>query len=121
MKKVLMIEDDEILRSTLLEVLRFEEYEAIGARNGSEGIASAQTQKPHLIICDLMMPGMSGFEVIRELRQDPQTAHIPVIFLSARKDQTAIQRGLQLGAVGYFVKPCSLNDLLVAIKAQIGD
>jgi CheY-like chemotaxis protein len=121
MKKVLVVEDDESFRSVLLDLLSFEGYEAIEACNGREGLLSAQKHQPHLIICDLMMPGMNGFEVIRELRQDSQTASIPVIILSAFSDEAAVQQGLQLGAVAYLTKPYSLDEFLAAIRSQIGE
>lgn len=121
MKKVLVIEDDEVLRSIMIEALGFEDYEMIGAANGREGVLSAQKHLPHLIICDINMPVLNGFGVITELRQDSLTCDIPVIFLSADMGQTAVQVGLQLGAVSFLVKPCPLDKLLAAIRSQIGD
>jgi two-component system, sensor histidine kinase and response regulator len=116
MKKILVIEDEEDLRLELLTVLDFEGYEAIGAPNGRLGVQSAQKHLPQLIICDISMPELDGFGVITELRQDPQTAAIPVVFLSAQTAEAAIQRGMQLGAAGYLTKPYALDHFLATVK-----
>jgi CheY-like chemotaxis protein len=120
MKKILIIDDDEGLRTELIQVLGFEGYEAIGAENGHEGILTAQQHLPHLIVCDINMPILNGFAVIKELRQDPKTEHTPVIFLSATNEQSAVQHGMQLGVVAYLPKPCSLEKFLSVIRSQIG-
>jgi CheY-like chemotaxis protein len=121
MKKVLVIEDDEVLRSALLEVLGLEAYEAVGATDGREGVLSAQIYNPHLIICDLMMPVLDGFGVIEELHQDPQTADIPVILLSASTEHNVVQQGLQMGVAAYLAKPYELDELLAIVRTHIVD
>jgi DNA-binding response OmpR family regulator len=119
--KVLVIEDDTHLRSDLIEILGFEGYAALGAENGHDGLLLAQEHRPNLIICDITMPVLDGFGVIAALREDLQTADIPVIFLSARSEQHFVQKGLQLGAAAYVSKPYDPKDLLAAVQAQIGD
>ncbi len=121
MKKVLIIDDDERPRPDLLEIFGFEGYKALGAENGHEGILSAREQLPDLIICDITMPVLDGSGVLAALCQDSQTSNIPVIFLSAHKDQTTVQKGLQLGAVAHLPKPYNLTDLLATVRAQTGD
>jgi CheY-like chemotaxis protein len=120
MKKVLLIDDDDGLRTELIQVLGFEGYEAIEAANGHEGVLAARQQQPHLIICDVNMPILNGFAVVKELRQDSQTEHIPVIFLSAAHEPSDVQRGMQLGVVAYLAKPCSLEEFISVIRSQIG-
>lgn len=120
MKKVLIIDDDEGLRTELIQVLGFEGYEAIGAGDGREGVLMAQQQLPHLIICDINMPILNGFAVVRALRQDPQTDHIPVIFLSGANEQSAVNHGTQVGVVVYLPKPCPLEKFLSIVRSQIG-
>jgi DNA-binding response OmpR family regulator len=120
MKKILVIEDEELLRSELIKVLGFEGYEAIGAGNGRDGVLSAQTNQPHLIICDLSMPALDGFGVITQLSHDPHTAAIPVILLSGHADQDAVQQGLQMGAADYLVKPYILEKLLASVRTHVG-
>ncbi|MBZ0148640.1 MAG: response regulator [Pseudorhodoplanes sp.] len=119
MKRVLVIEDDEDLRSDLITVLEFEGYEAIGAENGQQGVLMARQHLPDLIICDVTMPVLDGFEVIMALHQNLQTAAIPVIFLSARSDKAAIERGMRLGAAAYVRKPYSLKGLLAAVGTHL--
>lgn len=119
MKRVLVIEDDEDLRSDLITVLEFEGYEAIGAENGQQGVLMARQLLPDLIICDVNMPVLDGFEVIMELRRNLQTAAIPVIFLSARSDKVAIERGMKLGAAAYVRKPYALKELLAVIGTHV--
>ncbi len=121
MKKVLVIEDDTILRKELLEILTFEAYEVIGAANGRDGILLAQHHQPHLIISDVNMPDTDGFGVITGLRQNPQTASIPVVLLSAQNQPDIIEHGLQLGAVAYLTKPYVLKELLTTISKHISD
>jgi DNA-binding response OmpR family regulator len=120
MKKILVIEDEEQLRSDLVTIFGFEGYDAIGAENGRTGIQIAQQFLPDLIICDVNMPVLDGFGVITELRQDSKTAEIPIIFLSARNDRLTIEHGMQLGAAAYLRKPCDLSEVLDAVRAQIG-
>lgn len=121
MKKILVIDDDEHLRSNLLDVLGFEGYEALGAENGRQGIQFAQEFQPDLIICDITMPLMDGFEVITTLCQNPQTSGIPIILLSAHKDQASVQKGLRLGAVAHLPKPYNLSDLLTTVHTHVGE
>jgi len=120
MKKILVIDDDDHLRSDLLDILSFEGYETLGARDGYEGVRAAQEHRPDLIICDITMPGMNGFEVIELLRRESLTSNIPVFFLSARGEDVFVQKGMQMGAAAYFAKPYNLGTLLAAVQAQIG-
>ncbi len=119
MKRVLVIEDEEQLRSDLITVLEFEGYEAIEAEDGRQGVLMAQQLLPDLIICDVNMPVLDGFEVIMALHRNLQTAVIPVIFLSARSDKATIERGMQLGAAAYVPKPYALTELLAAVGTHV--
>ncbi len=118
MKKVLVIDDNESLRMELLNILRLEGYEALGARDGREGVQIVQQHLPDLIISDINMPILNGFEFIAELRRDSRTELIPVILLSGGSE---LPQGLQAGAAGYLPKPCTVDEFLAAIKTQIGD
>ena len=77
----------------------------IVASEGQEGLRAAQGEKPELILLDAMMPGMDGFEVCRSLKADPQTASVPVVFLTAKAQAAEVAEGLGLGAAGYLTKP----------------
>jgi two-component system sensor histidine kinase/response regulator len=119
MTRVLVIEDDESIRDNILELLEVEGYTAIGAENGLVGVASARAHLPDLIICDIMMPGLDGFDVLDELRRDPVTATIPFIFSTAKADKSDVRRGMEQGADDYLTKPFTQAELLKAIEARL--
>lgn len=119
MAKILIIEDEESIRENLLELLEAEEYEATGAENGLVGVQMAKSILPDLVICDLMMPEMDGYSVLKELRQDSVTAAIPLIFMTARADQNDKQRAMELGADDYLIKPCKSGVILKAIATHL--
>ncbi len=121
MKKILVIDDDKNLQSDLVTILQLEGYETYAADNGQEGLQAAQRYQPDLILCDVAMPVLNGFDVLTNLRRNPQIASIPVIFLTAFNDPAFVRRGMELGAVGYIPKPYNLDELLGAIKAQLGE
>lgn len=119
MSKILVIEDEEYIRENLVELLEAENYEALGAANGSEGVQLAKTELPDLILCDVMMPILDGHGVLMELRTDPLTALIPFIFLTAKVDKLDQREGMNLGADDYLTKPCSPDLLLDTIAARL--
>ncbi|NEO31075.1 MAG: response regulator [Symploca sp. SIO3C6] len=119
MKKILVIEDEESVRENLMELLEAEEFEVFGAADGIAGIDAAQQHQPDLILCDVMMPKADGFEVLNTLRQEPITAMIPFIFLTARADKADLRRGMEMGADDYITKPFTLTELLNAISVRL--
>jgi signal transduction histidine kinase len=119
MTQVLVIEDDGNIRSDLLELLEGEGFAASGADDGLAGVAAARASLPDLILCDIMMPGLDGFGVLDELCQDPVTATIPFIFLTARADKSDVRRGMELGADDYLTKPVEQAELLQAIETRL--
>lgn len=119
MTRVLVIEDDENIRSDLLELLEGEGFAASGADDGLAGVAAARASLPDLILCDIMMPGLDGFGVLDDLSQDPVTATIPFIFLTARADKSDVRRGMELGADDYLTKPVEQAELLQAIETRL--
>ncbi|RLC40352.1 MAG: response regulator [Candidatus Nealsonbacteria bacterium] len=104
MKKILFIEDESALQKTLSDYLKKEGYEVISALDGESGLRLAQTQKPDLILLDLILPKMDGFEVLRKLMENPGTKEIPVIILTNLERMEDIGRALELGAKTYLVK-----------------
>jgi DNA-binding response OmpR family regulator len=114
-KTILLIEDDLFIRTLLLDVLETENFQAIGAENGHIGVQLAREHMPDLILCDVMMPLMNGYEVLSKLREDPVTASIPFIFLTAKTDSPDRCKSMQLGADAYLIKPFSSSELLGAI------
>ena len=119
MKKILVIEDEPEMRRNLLTILRLEKFTALGAVNGKDGLDAARREKPELIICDVMMPGMNGHEVLQALRGDPSTATIPFIFLTSRQARADQRQGMSLGADDYLTKPFSREELLAAIAGVL--
>jgi DNA-binding response OmpR family regulator len=102
--KVLLIEDDVRVRELYELVLKMDEYQVITAETGEDGLAKAKTENPDLIFLDIRLPGISGLEVLEHLRQDENTAAIPVVILSNLDDEKTITRGVSLGALEYVVK-----------------
>lgn len=117
-KKVLVIEDEKLSRNNLVKILRAEAFEPISAENGAIGIQVAIEQEPDIIICDIMMPDMDGYEVLRVLRQEPSTTLTPFIFLTAKTERTDIRQGMNLGADDYLTKPFEIDELLEAISTR---
>jgi len=119
MTKVLIIEDEPQMRKNMLLILKKEGYDAVGATNGEEGIALARRELPDVILCDVMMPGLDGYEVLATLRRDHATESIPFIFLTAKGERRDVRVGMNQGADDYLAKPVVIADLLAAIKARI--
>ncbi len=119
MIKVLVIEDDQLTRDIILNLLLVREISAIAAADGRAGLQLAKEVIPDLILCDVRMPELSGYDVLAALRQDSTTATIPLIFLTAETNQDAIERGQQLGANGYLNKPFTTAELLSAIAPYL--
>jgi CheY-like chemotaxis protein len=115
-KSILFVEDNlEILENTL-EILELNGFRAIGAYSGVEGMELAIKHRPDLVISDIQIPKMDGYGLLEKLRQHPQTARIPFIFLSASAQREDIEKGRISGADAYLVKPVSADDLLSAIN-----
>lgn len=118
-QKILIIEDEPLVRENILDLLQAENFEAIGAENGRIGIKMAQQHLPDLIICDVMMPEVNGYEVLQTLQQDETTATLPFIFLSAKSDRIDLRQGMVKGANDYLTKPCTPAELMEAITTQL--
>ena len=119
MKKVLIIEDEPEMRRNLLTILRLEKFEPLGAENGRAGVRLAKVEKPDLILCDVMMPELDGYGVLKALREDPATVTTPFIFLTAKGEKIDQRCGMDLGADDYLTKPVARADLLGAINARL--
>lgn len=117
--RILVIEDERDIRRILRQILELSGYEVAEAANGEDGLRSVAEKAPDLIICDVAMPGMDGFTVLRELRKNPGTEFIPVIFLTARADREPIRIGMNLGAEDYLTKPFSSDELLQSVAARL--
>jgi DNA-binding response OmpR family regulator len=116
MVKILVAEDERDIRELIGFTLGLADYRAILVEDGREALAKAAEQKPDLILLDVRMPRMSGYEACRQLKQDPATSDIPVVFLSAKGQEKEIEEGLGAGAMDYIVKPFAPNQLLDQVK-----
>ncbi len=118
-KAILVIEDNEDVRENICEILELAGYITIGAANGKIGVEYAVSKKPDLILCDVMMPELDGFGVLKILHKNINTIHIPFIFLTAKAEQTDLRKGMGLGADDYITKPFDDVDLLEAIEIRL--
>ncbi|NEO59389.1 MAG: EAL domain-containing protein [Moorea sp. SIO4G2] len=119
MNKILVIEDEPIIRKNLLTLLRAEGFETISSDNGNSGVKLAQEEQPDLIICDIIIPQLDGYGVLKTLQQHPITAAIPFIFLSSKADWSDWRMGMRLGADDYLIKPVKREELLDAIATRL--
>jgi DNA-binding NarL/FixJ family response regulator len=117
--RILVVEDERPMRRNLVTILKMERFDVFEAEDGRKGIAAAREHQPDLIFCDITMPGLDGHGVLRELRADPQTAGIPLVFLTARGDKSDFRTGMNLGADDYLVKPVQVEELLQVIKSRL--
>lgn len=119
MHKILVIEDTELIRENIEDILTLNGYDVITAENGKEGVELALGQLPDLILSDIMMPIMDGYEVLETLRSHPETFFIPFVFISAKADRENIREGMSLGADDYLSKPYQNDDLLNTVKIRL--
>ncbi|MGO4918010.1 response regulator [Maribacter spongiicola] len=119
MKKILLIEDNDDVRENTADILELANYEVITAENGKIGIQKAKEFLPDLVICDIMMPQMDGFQVLQNFEKDISMASIPFIFLTAKTEREDIRTGMNLGADDYLTKPFQENELLGVIECRL--
>jgi len=119
MKHILVIEDNLEIRENICEILEIAGYKVSFAENGITGVEKAQQLKPNLILCDVMMPQLDGFGVMKILNRDSDLNHIPLIFLTAKAEKTDFRKGMGLGASDYITKPFDDTDLLDAIEIRL--
>jgi DNA-binding response OmpR family regulator len=119
MTTLLLIEDDHTMLDLLATALELENFAVHRAADGQTGLAMVRRQRPQLILCDVMMPGMDGYTVLATLRADPHLAPIPFIFLTARGERKDLRLGMISGADDYLTKPVSIDELLAAIHGRL--
>lgn len=121
MSKVLIVEDDQLIQRMYQKIFTFEKYEVVVAVDGEEGLEKARTEKPTIILLDVMMPKLNGIQVLEKLKQDPETKHIPVIMLSNLAGENDVETALSKGAVKYIIKseydPKQIADMVTEIIA----
>lgn len=119
MATVLIIDDDPMITQNIQFLLSRRGHEVVQAQNGPEGIETALSHLPDLILCDVMMPGMTGFEVLEKMRVDPILRQIPFVFLTALTGRSNIRKGMTLGADDYLTKPFTKKELLDTVETRL--
>lgn len=117
--KILLIEDNLEMAENISSILQLAHYEVIHAPNGKVGVDLAQQKHPDLILCDIMMPELDGYGVVHILNKDPETAHVPFIFLTSKSDKSDFRTGMNLGADDYITKPFDGIDLLKVVEMRL--
>ncbi len=117
--KILIIEDEDETRDIFLRCLAFENFSAMGAKDGETGVKLAAQYQPDLIVCDIMMPRLDGYGVLTAIRTQQIASAIPFIFLTAKVTMADLRQGMGLGADDYLTKPCTVEQFLEAIAARL--
>lgn len=121
MKTILFIEDESALQKTFDDILQREGYEVISALDGEIGLRLAKTKNPDLILLDLILPKLNGFDVLKKLKEDEKTKEIPVIVLTNLEEMSNIEKALELGSTTYLIKAnYSLKEVIEKIKKALG-
>jgi DNA-binding response OmpR family regulator len=119
-RTVLIIEDEKLIIVSTQMVLEAASFRVESATNGEEGISKARELRPDLILLDIMMPGIDGWETLTRLKRDPETSDIPVIIFTAREHARGHQKSTEMGAADYFRKPFEPDELIELVEKHIG-
>lgn len=117
--KILVVDDHPTLRKNLARTLELEGYDVVACETGRQAVERARTERPDVVLCDVMMSGMDGYAVLNALRNDPETVTTPFIFLTARGERFDLRQGMNAGADDYLTKPVDREDLLAAISTRL--
>lgn len=117
--KVLVVEDDPAARRLISFALEQDGYEVLTASNGLEGLTKAQTERPEILVLDVMLPGLDGFEVCRRLRADTETSSVLILMLSAKAQESDKTTGLKMGADDYLAKPADPLEVAARVKTLL--
>ncbi len=116
MTKILIAEDERDIRDLITFTLRYNGYDVVAATNGEEALDMTIKERPDLVILDVRMPRMTGYEVCRKIKTHQDVRQIPVVFLSAKGQEAEVQAGMEAGAIDYILKPFSPDQLVARIK-----
>ncbi len=118
-KKVLVVDDHPAMIALISEALMAEGFSVLSAETGKDGLALIEDERPDLVILDIMMPAMSGLQVLRTLRSKPETLYLPVVLLTGRDGHSDMLDGWMGGADRYLTKPCSMEELLAVVNEML--
>ena len=121
MTTVLIIEDNREILENTVEILELEGYKTLTASDGGIGIEQVRKHRPDIVLCDIMMPEVDGYQVLKAITEDPELAHIPFIFLTASVERKEVQAGFDMGAKGYIRKPFDSEELFKTIETCISE
>lgn len=116
-RSILVVDDDDIVAQTIERTLRRSQFDTCVAHSGVEALKFARRHTLDLVILDIIMPGMDGFQVCREMRIDPRLSHLPILFLTAKTKESDIIEGFTAGADDYLTKPFSIDELILRVNA----
>ena len=116
---VLVVDDDPVILKLLEVNFEMEGFQVVRASDGAEGLERARECRPDIVVLDVMMPRMTGYEVAKALREDDITAHIPIIFVTARAQSSDVERGMELGVDDYVTKPFDPLDLIARVNTLL--
>lgn len=119
MQSILVVEDEALIRKSICEILSLKGYKAVGAANGLLGLERAKEIKPDLVLCDIIMPKLSGLQMLKSIRKTPDLEHIPFIFLTALSAMADVRKGMNTGADDYLTKPFDHNELISVVAQQL--
>src|SRR6188472_3023247 len=119
MKSILVIEDNKDIRENTAEILDMAGYKTFTAENGKKGVEVALSEKPDIIICDIMMPELDGYGVLHLLKKNSATREIPFIFLTAKTERSDLRKGMEMGADDFITKPFEEIELLNAVETRL--
>lgn len=119
MAKILIVEDERDIRELIEFTLRFAGIETVAVKDGQEAVDATRVEMPDLVLMDVRMPRMNGYQACEKIKADKNTAHIPVVFLSAKGQDVEVEQGFIAGATEYLLKPFSPHDLLECVQALL--
>lgn len=120
MPKILIVEDDKFLRELIVRKLEKEGFEIVEAVDGENGVQKIKQERPDLVLLDLILPGIDGFEVLKKIKEDPKTSSIPIVILSNLGQREDVERGMKMGAVDYLVKAhFTPNEIIDIVKRSL--
>lgn len=118
-KQVLVVEDELDLLEEISDMLRFEGFDVLKASSGEDGVSIARENHPDIILCDIVLPGITGFDVIDQLKRDDQFAMVPFVFITARTERVSHRLGMDMGADDFIIKPFTRSELINSVKARL--
>lgn len=116
---ILLIEDNDVIRENTMEILELSDFEVLAASGGIKGLELLQIKKPDLILCDILMPEMNGYQFFQAIQQDHDVSSIPFIFLTAYSEKKDVEEALSMGAQDYIVKPFDADDLVALVRKYL--